>query len=445
MLKTNTEKTRYRTIVPKMLENGTITLDSGIVSCQWHRIYIETMNVTNRKINEVQISTFEKEGEISDCSQIVSLDGDGLFKNCYIDCSPGRYIAIKFIGTIDDIENEIRIAEVYYPRKTYIKYLPETYSENAQGKEFLDRFLSLFETVLTKTDQKIENFSNLFDPRAVTLPIDMHEPCDSSWSEWLDWLSDYVSIDLYDQLPVDRKRDLLKKSVEYYKKKGTLEGIAELVEFLINAQVDLQSNKNTNPIKVMIKELKNNLFRSYSEQDDHDAQYKKSEKKDDDIQIGYKCKQAFHGRSLTFDSKNIDMIQNMNTPDDSLHYTFGLNNETDHFYSNTTICIYIFLDPDNMTMSENELHTMIKSFLPVFVKAEVIFRYVKEESFIEPIVEKTRLFLRLQTNEQYEDISGTYTDTKFEWNVLKSNERSHLTNRSEFRSFHSAFIQDLPI
>jgi phage tail-like protein len=423
MIKTRPDKILYRTIVPEMVEkeNGKITLDSGIVSCQWHRIHVET----DDKIT-ISISTFDKDGpsESSKCTIVFNCS----FKDGFIDSSPGQYV------TIDIGNQKFKWINIYYPRITSLRFLPEIYSQDENGLDFLERFLSLFETVLAKTDHKIEKFSNLFDPTAVSLPLDIYVPEDAYWSEWLDWLSTWVSVDLYDQLSEYGKREFLKKSVMIYKKKGTLEGLAELVSLLVNTSIG-SGNNEIAPIRVRIKELKNNLFRSYCME--NEEEYKNPiDRNTGGNESNFQCNPPYKKCSLTFNTNDLELIKKINTSEDAVHYTYGKYNN--HFYHPSNICIYIFLTLGNSVISKETLYSIITSFLPVFVTAEVVFVDENQEYYeINNIQVKYNDKIYQKNIEVHDIVYGTYRDY-VNWEVLYSNKNSNITNNLKYRSVGQA-------
>ena len=61
----------------------------------------------------------------------------------------------------------VRAARVYYPRSSYLNYLPALYSSDDRSRWFSERYLSLFQTEWDHLGKAIENTTALFDPAAV--------------------------------------------------------------------------------------------------------------------------------------------------------------------------------------------------------------------------------------------------------------------------------------
>ena len=130
----------------------------------------------------------------------------------------GKYLWIKveLISKNKFKTPEIRSMKLFYRKNSYLRYLPAIYQEDKVSKDFLERFLSLFETFFWNQEEKIKNVSNYFDP-------------DSTPSDFLPWLGKWTSTVLDDTWPDDKKREFLKRAVELYKIKGTKKGIEEII------------------------------------------------------------------------------------------------------------------------------------------------------------------------------------------------------------------------
>ena len=78
----------------------------------------------------------------------------------------GRYLWLKLKLTTFDQKSRptIRSARIYYPRLSYLRYLPPVYREDPVSAAFLERFLSIFETTFESLDQEIDQLFRYFDP-----------------------------------------------------------------------------------------------------------------------------------------------------------------------------------------------------------------------------------------------------------------------------------------
>lgn len=225
-----------------------LSFDSGENGTIWHKIKVwaevlegmtyevsyyasdikEVMKNTGdgkRDIDQYMMDTFIEGGEKgynleefwtnSPSIQSSLWDLDALFNNAV-----GRYlwIRIKVYGSGGEntkglLINKIRL---YYPRMSFLSYLPQVYQEDMESRDFLERFLSLFSTIHDEVEDGIDNIAKYFDPDAVE-------------DEYLKWLSSWIGItsdDIWDK----KRRELLKKAPEIYKIRGTKGAIEQMIE-----------------------------------------------------------------------------------------------------------------------------------------------------------------------------------------------------------------------
>jgi len=138
----------------------------------------------------------------------------------------GRYLKISLELFGNGLSTpEIAALRTYAPRFSYLdRYLPALYRETefgpqtdavaaATGADFLQRYLGLFESLLTPIEDKVAAAHMITDPL-------------SAPSEALDWLSTWLSLTLLPGLPEARKRRMLAEATWLYRKHGTLPGLA---------------------------------------------------------------------------------------------------------------------------------------------------------------------------------------------------------------------------
>jgi phage tail-like protein len=110
-----------------------------------------------------------------------------------------------------------------FNHKTYSKYLPAIYRNDQNHRDFLDRFLSLFESFFSNTEEDTENLDRYFDTEAA--PVDA-----------LPWLAGWLALDLDDNWPEEKKRRAIARAFESYAQQGTREGLEKAIRFY--AEVD---------------------------------------------------------------------------------------------------------------------------------------------------------------------------------------------------------------
>ncbi|HII02553.1 TPA: hypothetical protein HA351_13195 [Methanosarcinaceae archaeon] len=145
---------------------------------------------------------------------------DALFRT---ECE-GRYLWFRIILTgTEKLSPEVSSVTVFFPKVSYLEYLPSVYMENPANRDFLDRFLAIFESLFFETDLEIDHLGRYLDA-AGTPP------------EFLDWLGSWVAAsqgrgDLGDRkkVPEAKQRELISRAVPLYRERGTREGLENLI------------------------------------------------------------------------------------------------------------------------------------------------------------------------------------------------------------------------
>ncbi|MCB0116437.1 MAG: hypothetical protein KDD84_20205, partial [Caldilineaceae bacterium] len=137
----------------------------------------------------------------------------------------GRFLRVR-IELFGDRRTTPEIAGVraYASRFSYVQhYLPELYHEDvfppdadvadsSTAADFFERFVDLFEGILTPLEDKVANAYALMDAR--TAPEDA-----------LAWLGSWIGLTFDPAYPVDRRRDLLAVAPRLFRARGTLYGL----------------------------------------------------------------------------------------------------------------------------------------------------------------------------------------------------------------------------
>lgn len=194
---------------------------------QWHRMVIDAdippkskIEISCRAANQEMDRTVPPDDPNISWSKILSsphnalASRDGLLLN-----ATGQYLQLK-IELFGDEAHTPRLRQVllYFPRLSYLRYLPATYQEDALGKDFLERFLSIFESFSFDMEQTIARLAKYFDPRAVN-------------GEFLAWLGSWLAVSWDENWPEEKKRAFIERAYQLYKDRGTLQGLEAMVEF----------------------------------------------------------------------------------------------------------------------------------------------------------------------------------------------------------------------
>ena len=170
---------------------------------------------------------------VLDCPRI--RDRVGLF-TCLIErpghvvrALQGRFLAMR-LELFGDGQAGPQIAALraYGPRFSYRdRYLPELYRETADGAavgaasgaDFLDRFLALFESVLTPLEDQVAASWRLTAP-------------DTAPAEALDWLAGWIGLSLEPGLEEHQRRRMIRRATALYRQRGTLAGLAGMLDIV---------------------------------------------------------------------------------------------------------------------------------------------------------------------------------------------------------------------
>ncbi len=302
-------------------------------------------------------------------------------------------------------EFELRVATSEGGRRqSYLRYLPAVYQEDDRSRDFLDRFLSIFESRLSDSEELISRLPSYFDPK-------------STPESFLPWLAGWLALDLYPLLG-DKNRDFILRAMEFYRLKGTAGGLASLVSFLTEKEC-------------CVKEYMNNVFRSYGRE--HDEAVKSEDEG--------RCTGFYHNTSMTVDTDpGKRIVSKMGGYDDEVHYTYDASD--DGRFSPRVVGIFIFLrQGDTLPMNEEDLKKIIDAFIPAFIRVDIItVESFDEGYFLERIDDSYDDWVRVGSEERFSAVEGSYVDAaSFHWLCAyrKGAEDGGRTNNPDYRTPHS--------
>jgi phage tail-like protein len=116
---------------------------------------------------------------------------------------------------------------VDFAHQTYLQYLPSIYRDEPQSRHFLDRFLALFESLLSEAETAIADLPRLFDPAAAPREV-------------LAWLGGWLALDLNDAWDEAQQRQLIADAFEIYARRGTVEGLRLAVRRFAGVEVGIE-------------------------------------------------------------------------------------------------------------------------------------------------------------------------------------------------------------
>jgi phage tail-like protein len=133
----------------------------------------------------------------------------------------GRYLRVRLelVGDADAAPT-VGSFRAYCPRRTYLRYLPALVREDRRGEQFLEQFLSVFESANTGIEEDVEGLSRLFDPDGVP-------------GEYLSWLEGWLALEAGEEWPESARREFLDRAPDLFRKRGTRAGIRAYVELYL--------------------------------------------------------------------------------------------------------------------------------------------------------------------------------------------------------------------
>ena len=105
---------------------------------------------------------------------------------------------------------------------------------NVNQADQFQRFLFLFQHVMTSVIDRIDEMPDLTDPLRVE-------------RKFLPWLASWVNFPLDESLPLHMQRELVRRSIRLNRMRGTKEGLAEMIRILTSTPVVIEERAKPNP------------------------------------------------------------------------------------------------------------------------------------------------------------------------------------------------------
>ena len=254
----------------------TTALDSRLEKCQWHRVSLKaTIPVaptwptspaspkTDLGAGSIEVESYTSDEvhkddwippESSWKRCVLSGDSD---PDCLVQSGRGRFLWLRLTLRSNGIDTPIlKSIKAFFPRTSYLQYLPAVYQEDDESRLFLERFLSIFQTEFDNFDQQLDRMWQLFDPASISethfdwlagwlalviqpesLVEQRHLQCQSEGS--CQPRSECAAAD--DTLAVQKstsnldwtmntKRQMLANAFRKYRERGTVRGIEQLIK-----------------------------------------------------------------------------------------------------------------------------------------------------------------------------------------------------------------------
>lgn len=142
--------------------------------------------------------------------------GDALLSD-----AEGRYLWVE-LDLIGEPFGTPRVASfrAYFPRQSYLRHLPAAYRDDERSAIFLERFLSIFESVFVDIDEEIGAATRYLDPKGIP-------------PAYLSWLGDWLGLEAGETWPAPARRTLIEQAPSLFKQRGTREGLLDILRIYL--------------------------------------------------------------------------------------------------------------------------------------------------------------------------------------------------------------------
>jgi phage tail-like protein len=149
--------------------------------------------------------------------QVMPLDS----RDALVMAPPGGWLWLAGRLTGDGLSTpRLRRLRVEHSHAGWLGDLPEIYRHDADSAAFLDRMLSLFESLLGDEERLVDDLPLLFDPHAAP---------DSETDSWLAWLARALDQPLDARWDDGTRRDTIARAFRAHARRGTHASLAELI------------------------------------------------------------------------------------------------------------------------------------------------------------------------------------------------------------------------
>jgi phage tail-like protein len=135
-----------------------------------------------------------------------------------VQSQPGRYLRLKIEFKGDGFASpKISAMRLHFQRDSYLKYLPAVYQHNEDARNFMERFLAVFQSEWQTLEHRLESMDGLFDPN--TAP-----------EGFLDPLAHWLGLPLEATWNAEQKRNLMRAARAALQQHGTASGLKRFLQ-----------------------------------------------------------------------------------------------------------------------------------------------------------------------------------------------------------------------
>lgn len=186
----------------------------GDASVQFYFYTSDSIGVLPQMIHDTSILLEEKKERLQPYLVKILLNP----KDILLHEMEGRYLwFLAELFSTGEHSPLIKNLQIFFPKESWIQYLPGVYQEHLKEDTFLERYLGIFQSLYDDLEWKIRSSAGYLEPEAVSY-------------EFLGWLASWLDIDNTNVWQEQKLRQFLKQGMELFKKRGTRPGLIQIVE-----------------------------------------------------------------------------------------------------------------------------------------------------------------------------------------------------------------------
>ena len=124
-----------------------------------------------------------------------------------------------------------RLIKVEIATRPWIDFLPGIYQDaDEENADFLRRFLLISAHLTSGVEENLEFVHELFDPRITN-------------QNWLPWLASWLAMPLLEGWDEEKRRELIQRTSELYRKRGTAEGLKLALRLFADIKAEIHEGE----------------------------------------------------------------------------------------------------------------------------------------------------------------------------------------------------------
>ena len=130
----------------------------------------------------------------------------------------GRYVWLCIrLAAQGAVSPAVRKVKVFFPKNTWLRYLPEVYQQDKKSASFVERYLGIFQSLYQDMEEKISLTPKYLDPDAVQ-------------GDFVKWLASWIGVEDTYLWNESQLKYLLRHGMELYRIRGTVRYMKEMVK-----------------------------------------------------------------------------------------------------------------------------------------------------------------------------------------------------------------------